>query len=172
MQYLVRACRRIEFSETTTINNPYNKNFIARANLSPSFMKKGAVLMIRGTTAQFKFKLPYSFDELANITIKFWQPGNPSNSLPLFKYKNNCEERTQNEIYVSLRPSETAMFSDKYKAKVQLRATPSAGSPFGSKEYLVTVYPMPDDIIIDDPTIEPEPPVDGWVILDGDTIIS
>lgn len=127
--------------------------------------------MIRGTTAQFKFKLPYSYNELADITIKFWQPGNPSDSLPIFKYKANCSERVNNEIYVSLRPSETALFSDKYKAKLQLRAQPAIGMPFGSKECLITVYPMPDDIIIDDPTINPEVPTEeGWIVLDGDTI--
>jgi hypothetical protein len=128
--------------------------------------------MIRGTTAQFKFKLPYSYDELMNITIRFWQPGNPSSSLPILKYKNNCMELDKNEIYVSLRPSETALFSDKYKAKLQLRAQPKVGAPFGSKEQLISVYPMPDDIIIDDPTIDPETPTeDEWIILDGDAIV-
>ena len=127
--------------------------------------------MIRGTTAQFKFKLPYSYDELSSITIRFWQPGNSNDSLPILKYKSNCEERVANEIYVSLRPSETALFSDKYKAKMQLRAQPYIGAPFGSKEVLVTVYPMPDDIIIDDPTIDPDIPTeDGWIILDGQEI--
>lgn len=129
--------------------------------------------MIRGTTAQFKFKLPYSYDELTDITIRFWQQGNMSDSLPIFKHKSNCEERVENEIYVSLRPSETALFSDKYKAKVQLRAQPNIGAPFGSKEYLITVYPMPDDIIIDDPTIDPDAPTEeGWIILDGDTVVN
>lgn len=126
--------------------------------------------MIRGTTAQFKFKLPYSYDELKNITIKFWQPNNPSDSLPILKYKNHCTEKDKNEIYVSLRPSETALFSDKYKAKLQLRAQPNIGAPFGSKEQLITVYPMPDDIIIDDPTIDPDISGEEWIILDGDTI--
>jgi hypothetical protein len=89
----------------------------------------------------------------------------------LFKYKTNCEEKVKNEIYVSLRPSETALFSDKYKAKLQLRAQPVIGAPFGSKEQLITVYPMPDDIIIDDPVI-PEPPTrEDWFILDGDTVV-
>jgi hypothetical protein len=129
--------------------------------------------MIRGTAAQFKFKLPYSYDELDSITIKFWQPGNTSDLLPLFKYKSNCKERAKNEIYVSLRPSETALFSDKYKAKFQLRAQPYIGAPFGSKEQLTTVYPMPDDIIIDDPTIDPDIPTDDvWIILDGDSIVN
>ena len=127
--------------------------------------------MIRGTTAQFKFKLPYSYDELTNITIKFWQPNNPSDSLPIYKYKANCEERAENEIYVSLRPSETALFSDKYKAKLQLRAQPGVGAPFGCKEQLVTVYPMPDDIITDDPAIPDVPAEEGWIVLDGETIV-
>lgn len=128
--------------------------------------------MIRGTTAQFKFKLPYSYNELESIVIRFWQKGNPSESLPIIKSKINCEEPRPNEIIVSLRPSETAMFSDRYKAQVQLRATPHFGAPFGSKEYLVTVYPMPDDIIIDDPTVDPIPPSeDEWIILDGDQIL-
>jgi hypothetical protein len=128
--------------------------------------------MIRGTTAQFKFQLPYSYDELANITIRFWQPGNPNDSLPIFKYKTNCEERAEKEIYVSLRPSETALFSERYKAKLQLIGQPIFGAPFGSKERLITVYPMPDDLIVDDPTIDPSTPVeDEWVILDGETIV-
>lgn len=128
--------------------------------------------MIRGTTAQFKFKLPYALEEIDNVTIKFWQPNNPSDFLPIYKHKANCEEREEKEIYVSLRPSETALFSDKYKAKLQLRAQPTVGAPFGSKEQIITVYPMPDDIIIDDPTIEPSTPSkDGWIIFDGGTIV-
>ena len=129
--------------------------------------------MIRGTTAQFKFKLPYALEDIKNIIIKFWQPGNPSDSLPIYKYKTNCAESVETEVYVSLRPSETALFSDKYKAKLQLMAQPNIGAPFGSKERLITVYPMPDDIIIDDPTIDPSTPTDGdWIILDGDTVVN
>ena len=129
--------------------------------------------MVRGTAAQFKFKLPYSYDELVSITIKFWQPGNPSNLLPIFKYKANCAERAKREIYVSLRPSETALFSEAYKAKLQLIAQPVVGAPFGSKERLITVYPMPDDMIVDDPTIDPVLPTeDCWIFLDGDSIVS
>lgn len=125
--------------------------------------------MIRGTMAQFKFKLPYSYNELSNIKIKFWQPGNPSESLPIFKYKQNCVEVRRNEIYVSLRPSETALFSDKYKAKVQLLAQPYVGTPFGSQERLIPVYP--NDITMDDPIDDPNLPSDDkWIILDGSAI--
>ena len=128
--------------------------------------------MIRGTSAQFKFKMPYKYDELQTITIKFWQPGNPNGSLPIIKQKSNCSELAEKEIYVSLRPSETAMFVDKYKAKMQLIAQPFLGAPFGIKEHLVTVYPMPDDIIVDNLPIDPsEPTQDEWIILDGEEII-
>ena len=128
--------------------------------------------MVRGTAAQFKFKLPYSYDELVSITVKFWQPGNPNGSLPIWKYKTHCAERAKREIYVSLRPSETALFSEKYKAKLQLIAQPVIGAPFGSKEHLITVYPMPDDMIADDPTIDPVLPTeDHWIILDGNSIV-
>ena len=129
--------------------------------------------MIRGTTAQFKFKLPYAYDAITNITIKFWQPGNPNESLPIFKYKQDCVALNSNEIYVSLRPSETALFSDKYKAKFQLSARPEIGSLFGSKEHLITVYPMPDDIMLDDPTVDPDVPLDAeWILLDGNTVMN
>ena len=129
--------------------------------------------MIRGTTAQFKFKLPYSKDELEWITIKFWQPGNPNEDLPITKTKTMCSStENQNEIYVSLSASETAKFLDKYKARVQLRAQPAFGASFGSKQQLVTVYPMLDDIIEDDTPTEPIPPTeDGWIIFDGGTIV-
>ena len=129
--------------------------------------------MIRGTTAQFKFKLPYTKEELDWITIKFWQKGNTSIRLPITKTKTHCSsEDNSNEIYVSLSAVETAVFSDKYKGIVQLRAQPLAGASFGSKQQLFTVYPMLDDIIEEDPTVEPaEPTEEGWVILDGETII-
>jgi hypothetical protein len=129
--------------------------------------------MIRGTTAQFKFKLPYSNGQLDWVTIKFWQPGNMDSRLPITKTKSNCSvTENSNEICVSLTATETAIFSDKYKAKVQMRAQPFAGAPFGSRQHLFTVYPMLDDIIDEDPTVEPEVPTqEGWIILDGETIV-
>lgn len=127
--------------------------------------------MIRGTTAQFKFKLPYSKSELDWITIQFWQPGNPSDELPITKIKTNCSESNHNEICVSLSAKETAKFLDKYKARVQLRAQPYFGAPFGSKQHLITVYPMPDNIIDKDETSDlPASDDHGYVIFDGDPI--
>jgi hypothetical protein len=130
--------------------------------------------MIRGTTAQFKFKLPYSKEALDWVTIKFWQPGNPSTQLPITKTKTNCSSTdNSNEICVSLSATETSLFSDKYKAKVQLRAQPAFGAPFGSRQQLFTVYPMHDEIIEEDPTTDPETPPaeDGWIILDGESVV-
>lgn len=127
--------------------------------------------MVRGSATQFKFKMPYLYDELEWITIKFWQTNNPNTSLPITKYKSNCSEPASYEICVSLSASETARFSDKYKAKVQLRTKPFAGEPFGSREHLVTVYPMRDDIMEEDPMLPPTPTDEEWIILDGHTIV-
>lgn len=48
-------------------------------------------------------------------------------------------------------------------------AQPFDGARFGSKQRLITVYPMRNDMIEDDdPTIEPPTPTEeGWIILDG-----
>ena len=132
--------------------------------------------MIRGTTAQFKFKLPYSMDKLKWITIQFWQPGNPNLS-PITKDINHCNESGPQEICVSLLASETSMFSDKFKAKVQLRAQPVdiiGGPVFGSKPQSITVYPMPDSLINKDPAIEtPDAPTtEGITPFDGGIIIN
>ena len=127
--------------------------------------------MIRGTTAQFKFKLPYPADELDWITIKFWQNGNTSMS-PVIKSKSNCSTTdNQNEICVSLDPTDTAKFSEKYKGRVQLMAQSKDGAQFGSRQQLFTVYP--NELISNDPTPEPDvPPTEGgWIILDGEAVI-
>lgn len=114
--------------------------------------------MIRGTAAQFKFKLPYSMGEIDWIIIEFWQSHNPNKLLPIIKTKNECSQtQNKNEISVSLTAEETAKFSDKYKARFQLRAQPVFGAPFGCRERLIPVYSMSDDII-DDPTVTPPIP--------------
>lgn len=124
--------------------------------------------MIRGTTAQFKFKLPCKKQELDEVTIKFWQSNNPNSRLPIIKTLVHCGgQEDLPELYVSLSAEETARFSDKYKANIQLRAKFN-GTVFGSKTLLNTVYPMPDDIIGNDPI----PPAEDeeWVILDGQSV--
>lgn len=112
--------------------------------------------MIRGTTAQFKFKLPYSKDELEWIKIKFWQPQNPT-LVPITKIYSHCSQSGPNEICVSLTEEESAAFSDKYKGKVQFRAKPKkeGGLVFGCPPQLFTVYPMLDELIEEDPNVVP-----------------
>lgn len=130
--------------------------------------------MIRGTTAQFKFKLPYTKAELLWATMKFWQPGNSGTTdapLPITKRLEHCDSPDDSmELCVSLTAEETSRFSDKYKARVQLRAQHSgSGTVFGSRPQLITVYPMLDEIIEEDPTM-PVANDEGFVVLDGETI--
>lgn len=131
--------------------------------------------MIRGTNAEFRWKLPYDFSELELVKITFWQDNNsgPSDSrpLPILKVKEQCHQGDKsNELCVTLNQEETLRFTDKRKAKVQLRATTTTGVPFGSHEQLITVYPVYDDSILDD-TILPTPSYDGLILLDGQNII-
>lgn len=124
--------------------------------------------MVRGTTAQFKFKLPYPVDELGWVTIKFWQSNNPNPYLPIVRrLEHRSASDAANEFCVSLTTEETLRFLDKYKAQVQLRAFhTSSGTVFGSLPQLITVYPMKDEILEDYPTI-PAPNEDNWIVLDG-----
>lgn len=128
--------------------------------------------MIRGTTAQFKFKLPYPKAELEWVTIKFWQPGNLNSYLPITKKLQHCDAQDDStELFVSLTADETMRFSEKYKAKVQLRAQHTeSGAVFGTHPQLITVYPMNDEILEEDPTM-PSKNEDGWIILDGEVVV-
>ena len=127
--------------------------------------------MIRGTTAQFKFKLPYPKSELTWATIKFWQPGNMNQGLPITKQLVHCDSPDDStELCISLIADETIRFSEKRKAKVQLRAQhTTSGTVFGSRPQLFTVYPMHDEIIEEDPTL-PAENEEGWIVLDGEIV--
>jgi hypothetical protein len=134
--------------------------------------------MIRGTTAQFKFKLPCKKGDLGWATIKFWQPGNPGigDSLPITKRLEHCSGSDDaEELCVSLLPKETMRFSDKTKAKVQLRALKKEdsenGTIFASHQQSVVVYPVNDDILNDDNISDIEDSGD-YVILDGQPIVT
>lgn len=128
--------------------------------------------MIRGTTAAFKFKLPYPKDELTWATIKFWQPNNPNQLLPITKAMIHCDSTDDpQELRVSLTAEETKRFSDKYKAKVQFRSQHAvSGTVFGCKPQTITVYPMGDDIIEEDPALPPANE-EALIVLDGDVIV-
>lgn len=130
--------------------------------------------MIRGTYAQFKFKIPYDCSDLSLVKITFWQPGNQGVStdrpLPIVKVLSQCNTTDNpNEVVVTLNQEETLRFSDKTKAYVQLRASCKDGIAFGSRKKEITVYPVYDDTILED-GIMPSPSDDGWIILDGGTI--
>jgi hypothetical protein len=107
--------------------------------------------MIRGTTTQFKFKLPYAKEELLWATMKFWQPNNPSPLLPITRRLADCDgDPTGFELCVSLTAEETERFSDKYKGKAQLRAKhKDTGVVFGCRPQIFPVYPMYDEILKD-----------------------
>lgn len=127
--------------------------------------------MIRGTTAQFKFKLPYTLGDLQWVIMQFWQPGNNGTTdapLPIVKRKTELSGDSK-ELLVSLTSHETLRFTDKLKARVQLRAQHTNGTVFASHQELVTVYPLPDDLV-NEPVLPGEDD-DGWVVLDGSTIV-
>ena len=130
--------------------------------------------MIRGTNAQFKFRLPYNYSELDTIKIVFWQPANngpdSSRPLPIIKVLPQCSPtEIPNELSVTLNQEETLRFSEDRKAYVQLRGTTFEGIPIASREKQITVYPVYDDSILDDDII-PTPSYDGWVFLDGSVV--
>lgn len=133
--------------------------------------------MVRGTTAQFKFNTPYTKGELLWATVQFWQTGNNGTSeapLPITKKLSHCDSPDDSmELCFSLTAEETARFSDKLKAKVQFRAQCKNGTVFGSRPQLISVYPMSDGIIEEDPTLPlPDEDENGFVILDGEDILA
>lgn len=131
--------------------------------------------MIRGTNAEFRFKLPYDFSDISTVKITFWQDNNngPSKDrpLPIIKTIGQCSQGDQaNVCSVTLNQEETLRFTEKRKAKVQLRAITSTGTPIASPQQLITVYPVYDDTVLDD-VVLPTPSYDELIILDGRQII-
>lgn len=132
--------------------------------------------MIRGTTACFKFKLPYDFEQISSVKIIFWQDNNngptESRPLPIVKIKSQCfQTNIRRELAVNLTPEETLRFSDERKAYVQMTATAADGSRFASHQEMFTVYPVRDeDVSGGDGDIVIPPDDDGVVILDGGRI--
>lgn len=131
--------------------------------------------MVRGTTAQFKFVLPYDYSELESARVVFWQPGNNGTTdspLPIYKLLSQCSPTNNpKELSVTYSPSETLRFSEKLKARIQLSATTKEETRFASKVKLVTVYPIYDGSTLPDDIV---PPSDmdnsGWIIFDGETV--
>lgn len=132
--------------------------------------------MIRGTTAYFKFIMPYDYGQLSSAKVVFWQNYNngPSDSrpLPITKVLSQCSPtKVPNELAVSLTPEETLRFSDRRKAYTQLTATSIEGVKFASYQEMITVYPVADDSIEDSEGLLPIPGGDGVIILDGGHIV-
>lgn len=142
--------------------------------------------MIRGTTAGFTFTLPYPVNKLARATVTFWQDGYEGTEfypLPIIKSFDNFSESDNSEqLTVTLSPFETRCFTDKLKARVQLVArtreikngeTNEIIEPsvrFASRVSLITVHPINDDMIEDNPEDIAPTDEEGWIILDGQEI--
>lgn len=142
--------------------------------------------MIRGTTAVFKFTLPHELQHIAEAKVVFWQEGYKgtlTNPLPIKKeYKNSKDfvGVTSKDLVVVLYGSETKAFTDKLKARVQLKAVSEEytdengqiikSTSLGTVPQLFTVYPM-DDNIIDGTIDENTQTQGGYVILDGGNIV-
>jgi hypothetical protein len=129
--------------------------------------------MIRGTTAQFKFKLPYLVSEVKEVTVNFWQNNNAgtiSAPLPITKTLESCAT-TDNpyEISVTLIPHETARFSSYRKGYVQLEAETIDGITFGNTPQMFSVYPN-QNIEEDEDVPGGDPDDEDFIILDGGNI--
>lgn len=142
--------------------------------------------MIRGTTAQFAFDIPYDFSELEYVNIFFWQEDyygpSESRALPIKLHydANNADTdleylkwTTDNRrIVVTLIPEQTARFTCEKKAIVQLSATTKSGIRFASDQQIKTVYPIHDDCEFSDKDVVKPPEIDGYIILDGGNAVS
>ena len=131
--------------------------------------------MIRGGNVEFRWNLPYNFDELDKVQICFWQDNynGPSSDrpLPILKVLSQCKEGSiPTELSVILGQEETLRFTDKRKARVQLRAMTKTGIPIISQTRLFVVYPSYDDDVLDE-EVWPTPDYNGWVRFDGENVI-
>lgn len=131
--------------------------------------------MIRGTNQEFRFKLSCDFNQLATVKVLFWQENynGPERwrPLPIVKVKQQCAPCGEpNWCSVVLNQEETLRFSDKRKAKAQLRGVTYDGRPIATLEHLIKVYPVRDDSILDGDVI-PTPTYEDIIILDGGNII-
>lgn len=131
--------------------------------------------MIRGTNQEFRFDLSCDFADLVNVSVAFWQDNNSGPAkyrpLPIIKVKGQCAPCNEaNQLSVVLNQEETLRFSDKRKAKVQLRGVTRDGRPIATMEHLIKVYPVYDDSILDG-DILPTPTYEDLIILDGKNIL-
>ena len=132
--------------------------------------------MIRGTNQEFRFNLSCNFADLKTVKVTFWQENyyGPETwrPLPIIKIKPQClpVEDEAKQCSVVLNQEETLRFTDKRKAKVQLRGITEDGRPIATLEHLIKVYPVKDDSILDG-DIVPTPTYEDLIILDGQNIL-
>lgn len=125
--------------------------------------------MIRGTTAPFKFVVPYAFQEITRIEAVFWQKhhkGTDEAPLPIEKIYNGLENGRNDgfaaptleskEVHTTLTPEETFRFSENEKGYAQVKVFYADRNLIvSSKEQKFTVYPSHNDdpIIVDPPEV-------------------
>ena len=131
--------------------------------------------MIRGTNQEFRFKLSCAFADVEKMRIMFWQENNAGPTsyrpLPIVKVKEQCAECDEsNQCSVTLNQEETLRFSEKRKARAQLRGVTYDGRPIATLEHTFTVYPVKDDSIFDS-DITPTPTYENIIIFDGANIL-
>lgn len=100
--------------------------------------------MIRGTSQQFRFTIPYDISELSSVSIMFWQPADNSATEEPFIEKNleNCEVLGDKVLSVTLHSEETAQFTTNRKAYVQFVGIVNDGFTFASRIQQITIYPI------------------------------
>jgi hypothetical protein len=131
--------------------------------------------MIRGTTAQFKFNLPYPLKDITSAEVNFWQKadGVVDGKTILVTRNLMCSgsgDPLKREVYVLLTQEETLRFSEKKHGYVQFRGVAADGSVFASKQEDFIVYPFCKD----DPIGGVTPPADeddnGWIIINSGVV--
>ena len=130
--------------------------------------------MVRGTTAQFKFNLPYQLKDIEGAEITFWQKGDSfsdAHSVIMTKDLRYCSGNPADKvIYVTLTQNDTLSFSEKKHGYVQFRGIAADGSVFASKQESFIVYPLVNGGIIEGGTPPPDDDGDGWEIINGGSV--
>lgn len=151
--------------------------------------------MIRGTTAPFKFEVPYDTSTISAIVVTFSQKhwnGTATAALPLEKWylaswmtqedgsvklvetRNDgfaFSETNPKEIQTTLTEEETLRFSDKEKAYMQIRVQFDIDGGQVTRASLpqkITVHPVLNDSQIGTPT--PSETIDDLYIFDAGAI--
>ena len=120
--------------------------------------------MVRGTTAPFRFKVPYEWSEICAIEATFTQKQNDGSKLSIVKEydtrwgENNSnpggftpDETNPHIVYVVLDPGETLKFSEKRKAEVQFKVYSPGKGTVSHKPERFSVYPINNDSVLESP---------------------